>query len=631
MLNQFTTVVKAIFQLKRPLLFPVVKPVLVMSVIISVVFSVGIDRLLTSQGIIGKLIVIALLFAHLMSMASMAQKVPQILWVQDHQNKSIGYLRSLPVRKLHSWLALNVINIGLRIIGGVGLIVFLMFTFPFGANLINGSWEYSGIAWWMNLFEDKFFQYLGYPIILSLFIFVVIGVLVGGVFVPTAKRGATNFNYIFLIGKRVKSENVIGVSFVIFLILAAICYLWDIPYVILAAYYVIHLVTIYLLSYLVFSGTNLSLINLKKILSVSVVMAALATGILSAVLYHGIKSKEFGFRAGSYLILKPVGSTRFVDGLISDLREVSDNRSYEILQLYLFIAPKQEFVARKTHLRSMLDSANCFQQKLLLPLSTLNSERNDVLLPYLIDTEGNAIMKVDSKEECVRSEPQIAELMYHALSVDRQGSYILHALESSDRSQRIVAANLSAKVPFNDISTLARVRQQLISNIDKVCDSSLADEYAVSEIATYNRALMQLFLTLYPDATKLANDQKSDCVQQRDLFLKYWQEKLKADELVNISHTQLLNEQLNLSNELGIDVQDASKIRESEFKQLLQRPEILKKLPEQVKCHLAQQWKLVRGIPNGSNVGSWISWPRDGFSLMKLGDYKALFSDANCG
>ncbi|MCI0507637.1 MAG: hypothetical protein L0Z73_16215, partial [Gammaproteobacteria bacterium] len=124
---------------------------------------------------------------------------------------------------------------------------------------------------------------------------------------------------------------------------------------------------------------------------------------------------------------------------------------------------------------------------------------------------------------------------------------------------------------------------------------------------------------------------KSDCVQQRDLFLKYWQEKLKADELVNISHTQLLNEQLNLSNELGIDVQDASKIRESEFKQLLQRPEILKKLPEQVKCHLAQQWKLVRGIPNGSNVGSWISWPRDGFSLMKLGDYKALFSDANCG
>jgi hypothetical protein len=217
--------------------------------------------------------------------------------------------------------------------------------------------------------------------------------------------------------------------------------------------------------------------------------------------------------------------------------------------------------------------------------------------------------------------------------VDRQITFIKQALQSTEHEQRMVAAYLVAKLPVTDEKYLSYFQLQILKLLGGVCDSRASHGDANKrpwqvELAAYDLALTQLTLNtpFAMDFSKSQNSIEGYCSLIRDEAISYWKDTIESLRNESSSYTNRFNQKLfhNASNSAAIE--DTSMITEAEFHLLLPLIDWTQQ-PPQIKCHLAQQWKLLQGTPNLDYTDYWIQWPRDFFGESA---FERKFSDSDC-
>ena len=634
MAKRLLHVLKALGEIKLPLLIPVLRPLVILILVTAALFPTDTIKRLVESSVLGILVCGCLLLALIIASVTTTQKSNELLWLQDHKDKSIFYLRILPVYKLELWLAKVTITMIVNFIVMISVTLAFFFGLPYLFNLLESSWTHWGLAWWQHLSSSEIGVVVGSGLTMIVIVFYALGLLSAGAYVPVARRGGKEFNKVLISNKYVKTDVIVSFSFVMIFCLAAYFYFNSIPLIYLFVVYVELLFIQYLCSYLIDSGVNLTLSKLSSTLAIGLLAGLVVAGIAMSLLYSSLTSEDFLLRSGSYFLTRPIGTERFSNNIISKLEALGDdNRSLTANYTGLLLVDKHDIAGARPKFLTMVDDPNCLKRRMAQDLLTLERARDNLLTAMIIDARNYAVFNIGDKKQCRRSPKEVAEFLFHTTTVDRQITFIKQALQSTEHEQRMVAAYLVAKLPVTDKKYLSYFQLQILKLLGGVCDSRASHGDANKrpwqvELAAYDLALTQLTLNtpFALDFPKSQNSIEGYCSLIRDEAISYWKDTIEALRNESSSYTNRFNQKLfhNASNSAAIE--DASMITEAEFHLLLPLIDWTQQ-PPQIKCHLAQQWKLLQGTPSLDYTDYWIQWPRDFFGESA---FERKFSDSDC-
>lgn len=542
-----------------------------------------------------------------------SKEISYNFWRRELEKKTVLYLRILPLKKSHTWatkvLATLITNIILLLLS----LPIFFHGVPVFAQLFSDKKQEWGLLWWQTtMADDEFGGFLG------IFLFTIAGILVlffliGNTPYLAEKKNQRSLPRVTVCGQNIKTEYVHTPLFLLMITLAGHALLTGWPVIFPLFLIPIFILLSYAISYLTFSDINLKYSHLKKwLLSGALIVVVIACSSI-AMLIQTASSSSGAIRFASYALLRPIAEEPYLGAVMRDFqseKEHNDENFYWYSQFSLL--PRDRIISTKqTLIKLSPDELSCSKHIAALSILAMDTPPDNTYLHLLLDE--NSEPNFPTVGSCRMSNADMATLISLLADEDRARQLTMAYLDSRNRQIRQVGVELANKVTLNSPATIYKVQDRIVDSMARICETKNEPKERMRHLRRHDRVLQQLSLSnaLFDMKGIDLENGLLPCEQIIESVLNKWRPALDDYQ------KQPWQAQAGLQALFGkhlpkhINIEDWWHMTAKDFDLVLSNTSNWNKLGNLARCHLANQWQLMKRTPDVDVAQTWVDWPTD--------------------